>query len=290
MSHAIPEPFSVWLPEAGDAPLVFDSPHSGLAYPPDFNPAATPEQIATTWDAHVQELFAGAPLAGAVLLAANFPRAYIDANRSAGDIDPELLEGAWPGEIILSEHARRGMGLIRRFALPGVPMYTRRLSVPEVQRRIEGYFLPYRRTLAGLIETAWRRHGTVWHFNCHSMKSRGNAMNVDAGAARADFVIGDRGGTSADPALTAWVASHFTHLGYHVKINAPYRGADIVRSHGDPARRRHSIQIEINRALYLDEAAVTRGPRFDVLRDQLTAFARSAAERVRAGLPGGHNP
>lgn len=282
MTPPDPAPFTLWRPESGDVPLVFDSPHSGLAYPPDFAPAATPEQIATSWDAHVQELFGGAPAAGAVLLAANFPRAYIDANRAAGDIDPELVEGAWPGVVSLSEHAGRGMGLIRRLALPGVPMYARRLSVAEVQRRIEGYFQPYRKTLAELIESAWRRHGAVWHFNCHSMKSRGNAMNVDAGAARADLVIGDRGGTSADPELTRWVAAHFTQLGYHVKINDPYRGADIVRTHGEPARRRHSIQIELNRSLYMNEATLERVGRFAELRDHLSGFARAAAEQLRA--------
>jgi N-formylglutamate deformylase len=270
--------------------LVFDSPHSGIAYPPDFVPAATPPQIATTWDAYVDELFAGVTQAGAVLLAANFPRAYIDANRAEADIDPELLAGPWPRPIALSEHAGRGMGLIRRLALPGVPMYARRLEVSEVEWRIERYFRPYRRTLEELIEAAWRRHGTVWHFNCHSMKSRGNAMNVDAGAARADLVIGDRGGTSADPELTRWVAAHFTQLGYHVKINDPYRGADIVRAHGEPARRRHSIQIEINRALYLEEATVERGRRFAELRGHLAGFAEAAAGELRSGRAGRGQP
>ena len=276
--------FVLTEPTGPAAPVVFDSPHSGITYPSDFAPAATRAQIRTTWDAYVHELFGAVPATGATLLAANFPRAYLDANRAVSDIDPELLDSPWPEPIELSEHARRGMGLIRRFALPGVPMYDRRLSVAEVRRRIDECFIPYRHALREMIDAAWRRHGAVWHFNCHSMKSRGNAMNRDAGAARPDFVIGDRDGTTASPAFTVWVAEYFTQLGYRVKINDPYRGADIIRTHGDPARGRTSIQIEINRGLYLTEATCERGPRFATLRDELTGFAQAVAAQAREPL------
>jgi N-formylglutamate deformylase len=272
--------FVLSRPSGPAAPVVFDSPHSGLVYPEDFRPAADAGQIRTTWDAYVDELFGDAPAAGAVLLAAKFPRAYIDANRAASDIDPELLDAPWPTPVVLSEHARRGMGLIRRFALPGVPMYERKLTVAEVQHRIDRYFQPYRNALHRCIEAAAPGGGPVWHFNCHSMKSRGNAMNVDAGAQRPDFVIGDRNGTSSTPVLTAWVAVYFRNLGYRVAINDPYRGADIVRAHGDPARGRCSVQIEINRALYLDEATGTRHEGFDRLRSHLAGFAREVCSRI----------
>ena len=130
-------PLLIHRPTGAAAPLVFDSPHSGMEYPPDFAPAASREQIATTWDAHVDALYRGVTEAGAVLLAATFPRAYLDANRAADDIDQELLDAPWPEPVALSDHARRGMGLIRRYVLPGVPMYRRRLSVAEVRRRID---------------------------------------------------------------------------------------------------------------------------------------------------------
>lgn len=275
-------PLLIHRPEGRAAPLVFDSPHSGIEYPPDFAPAASRRDIATTWDAHVDALFRGVTEAGAVLLAATFPRAYLDANRAADDIDPELLDAPWLGPVALSDHARRGMGLIRRYALPGVPMYHRRLSVEEVRRRIDACHRPYREALGGEIDAAFRRHGRVWHFNCHSMKSRGNAMNIDAGRSRPDFVIGDRDGTSADADVTRWVADHFVALGYRVAINDPYRGADIVRAHGDPARGRCSVQIEINRALYMDESTCEPGPGFARLRDHLTGFAHAAAARLGA--------
>ncbi|MDP3073603.1 MAG: N-formylglutamate amidohydrolase [Opitutaceae bacterium] len=264
-------------PSGPSAPLVFDSPHSCIDYPGDFQPTAPPAAIRSTWDAFVDELWADVPAAGGTLLAARFPRAYIDANRAANDIDPALLAMPWPDPIEVSEHSGRGMGLIRRYALPGVPMYDRLLSVAEVRARIETYYQPYRAALRSLIDETYARHGSVWHFNCHSMKSRGNAMNRDAGALRPDFVIGDRDGTAAASAVTAWVAEFFVRQGYSVGINNPYRGADILRVHGDPPRCRHSMQIEINRALYMDEANFTRGPRFGQVRNDLGAFARAVA-------------
>jgi len=276
-------PLLIHRPTGAAAPLVFDSPHSGMEYPPDFAPAASREQIATTWDAHVDALYRGVTEAGAVLLAATFPRAYLDANRAADDIDQELLDAPWPEPVALSDHARRGMGLIRRYVLPGVPMYRRRLSVAEVRRRIDLYHTPYRAALGREIDAAAGRHGRVWHFNCHSMKSRGNAMNTDSGRPRPDIVIGDRDGTSAEPAVTRWVTAYFTERGYRVQVNDPYRGADIVRAHGDPARGRSSVQIEINRAVYLDESTCELGLGFARLRDDLSGFAQAAAGAMAAG-------
>jgi len=257
-----------------DGPVVFDSPHSGFVLPPDFRPAAKLADIRTTCDSYVDELCVGVTTAGATLLAATFPRAYIDTNRAANDIDPAVVETAWPGQVELSEHSQRGMGLIRRFALPGVPMYDRPLPIAEIEGRIENYYTPYRRTLAALLDAAAARHGRVWHFNMHSMKSKGNAMNRDTGSVRPDLVIGDRLGTTAPAGLTARVAAFFRARGYHVAINEPYRGADIVRCHGEPVRGRYSLQIEINRRLYMDETTFERGPRFAQVQAEIVDFAR----------------
>jgi N-formylglutamate deformylase len=269
--------FFTTAPQNVLAPVVFDSPHSGLEYPPDFRPSASRAEIQTTWDAYVDELCAHVPAAGATLVAARFPRAYIDANRAANDIDPEILDTPWPEAIALSEHGVRGMGLIRRFALPGVPMYDRRLTVAEVSSRIHDFYHPYRRALQTVIDDVWRRHGVVWHFDCHSMKSRGRAMHRDQGAQRPDFVIGDRNGTTAPATVTAWVAEFFARRGYQVKINEPYRGADIVRAHGNPERRCYSIQIEINRSLYMDESTFERRSGFAQVREEISDLARAVA-------------
>ncbi len=268
-------------PSAAPAPIVVDSPHSGMEWPPDFDPAAPREAILTTWDAFVDDLWGEAPAAGASLLAATFPRAYIDVNRAADDIDPELLAERWPSPLTPTAYTQRGMGLIRRNALPDIPMYARKLAVAEVQRRIDGYYRPYRRALAEQMDATRARFGAVWHLDCHSMKSRGNAMNVDAGAERVDFVVSDQTGTTADPAYTQWIAEWLRARGHSVSVNTPYQGGDLVRSFGAPAAGRHSIQIEINRRLYLDEAAFARGPRFGAMRALCGDLVHALAAHVR---------
>ncbi len=269
-------------PTVPPAAVLVDSPHSGMEWPPDFVPSASHEAIASTWDAFVDELWSGAPAAGATLLAARFPRAYVDANRAVDDIDPDLLAEPWPGPIAPTSYSVRGMGLIRRSALPGVPMYDRRLRVDEVQHRIATYYGPYRDALASQLDALCARFGTVWHVNAHSMKSRGNAMNIDAGAGRPDVVVSDRLGTTADPALTRWVADWFRRTGFSTQVNDPYQGGDIVARAGAPAAGRHSIQVEFNRALYMDEAAVVRGGHFFELQAHCTAFLRDLVDHSAA--------
>lgn len=272
-------------PEGEPVPVVFDSPHSGRDWPPDFRPAAPREAVCTGWDAHVDELCQPVTGWGATLLVANFPRAYIDANRALGDLDEALLDSRWPASVKATDYTRRGMGLIRRYALPGVAMYDRLLAPTEVEARIANYYAPYRTTLKDLLDSLHRQHGFVWHVNCHSMKSRGNAMNTDEGALRPDFVVSDREGMTASPDFTRWVVKWFSGRGFTVKVNDPYRGGDIIQAHGDPGRDRHSIQIEINRALYMDEATFGQGPRFAEIRRELARFARALSDRARRRLP-----
>ena len=278
------QPYVVREPVTTPAPIVVDSPHSGMDWPDDFAPAAPRDAILTTWDAYVDELWSDAPAAGAALLSATFPRAYIDVNRAEDDLDPALLEDAWPGVLSPTAYSARGMGLIRRLALPDVPMYSRRLRAEEVRRRIQRYYRPYRSELRQRVERARERFGAVWYLDCHSMKSRGNEMNVDAGEERPDFVISDRHGTSADPAYATWIAGWFRGRGYMVSINEPYQGGDLVADLGAPARGIHAIQVEVNRALYLDETAVTRIPRFDRIRSECGAFLRAFTAHVTGGV------
>lgn len=267
--------------------MVFDSPHSGREWPPDFRPAAPREAIDSGWDAFVDELCEPVTASGATLLTANFPRYYVDTNRALSDIDEALLAGRWPVAITPTDYTRRGMGLIRRYALPGVSMYDRLLSVAEIEARIANYYAPYRTALLELLDSLHRQHGFVWHINCHSMKSRGNGMNTDNGALRPDIVVSDRLGATAAPEFTRWTARWFEGRGFSVKVNDPYRGGDLIAAHGCPAVGRHSIQIEINRALYMDEATFARGPRFAEIQRELTRFARALAYRSRRQLPWG---
>ena len=256
-----------------DLPLVIDAPHSGHVFPPDFDTIAPTAAILACGDAHVDELWSVATHHGATLVAALFPRAYIDPNRAEHDIDPELLASLWPHDARPQAYSERGVGLLHRFAAPNVPLYDRRLTVAEVERRIHDYYLPYRHALRDALDAAWQRHGVVWHLDCHSMSSRGGALDPDAGMSRPDIVVSDGDGTTADPAFSRWVIAALTRLGYRVAYNTPYRGGDLVRHFGRPAERRHSVQIELNQALYLNESHGEKHDGFSTLQSQLGQFA-----------------
>lgn len=264
--------FTVHLPTGARVPLVLDSPHSGNSWPEDWHPVAPAAALESAWDAFVAELFGSALSLGAVLIEAHFPRTFIDLNRSRLDIDPAMLDGSWPGELVPSAKSARGFGLLRRLALPEVPVYAGLLPVPQVMGWVERYYDPYHAALAKVLEELHAEFGQVWHVDCHSMKSTGNAMNDDPGRARPDFVVSDLDGATADPQTTRFAAETLRELGFTVAVNTPYKGAELISRHSDPAGGRHSIQIEINRALYLDEIARTKSADFAAIQRVLGTF------------------
>ena len=267
------------LPDAVDpVPVVFDSPHSGSVYPADFGFAAPVEVMRRAEDAFVDELFASAPVHGAALLAALFPRSYVDPNRHEHEIDTLLLNEPWPHPIVSSHRSARGLGVVRRLVRATVAVYDRRLSVSEVQSRIARYHRPYHDELSAMIVEAQDRFGTVWHLNCHSMKSTAK------GRLRDDFVLGDRDGTTCAPAFTELVASTLGDLGYSVRLNHPFKGAEIVTRHGAPTAGRHSLQIEINRGLYMDEARIEKSDAFPQLRRDIDRLIGTIVEFVRGQI------
>jgi N-formylglutamate amidohydrolase len=256
-------------PTATPVPLVLDSPHSGTAYPDDFDHAPSREVVRQAEDTHVEALYSDAPAVGATLIEAHFPRSYIDPNRHRSDIDRELLADAWTGPITPSRKTQLGIGLVWRLAHGGVPMYARKLTAAEVERRISNFYAPYHACVAAALQERHAAFGAVWHINCHSMPAVGDAMSEDPGRERADFVLGDRDGSTCAPEFTAFVAEILGSLGYQIAINDPYKGVELVRMHGRPAERRHSLQIEINRRLYMDESTLARNSGFAALRSNL---------------------
>ncbi|MFL9925621.1 N-formylglutamate amidohydrolase [Herbaspirillum lusitanum] len=279
MIKSINQVYSIIRPSLADTrlPIVIDSPHSGTDYPFNSGIIAPSEALRTTWDAFVDELWSIAPPLGAPLLSARFPRAYIDPNRAPEDIDQAMLDEPWPTPLTPSAACLRGMGLIRLNALPGVPMYAGKVSAAEVRYRLSQYYMPYHSALKTLLDDAHEKFGHVWHINCHSMKSVGNAMNVDSGVARPDIVISDRNGTSANPAFTEWAAAQFDALGYKVQINSPYQGGHIVHHYGMPTQHRHSVQIEIKRGVYMDERNAEKAEGFEQLQRDLETFVTALA-------------
>ncbi len=263
----------------GRTPLVFDSPHSGTTYPDDFRHACDLALLRTAEDTHVERLYAFAPGLGIAWIEALFPRSYLDANRDEDEVDVTLLDGPWPGPVVTDparlSKVRLGKGLVWRCTDDGLPLYDRQLSVAEVQARIERCWRPYHAAVAAAIDAAHARHGWSIHLNCHSMPAvAGSHATEHPGVAHADFVVGDRDGTTADPRLSARLADFLRGLGYSAEVNFPYKGVELVRRYGDPARHRHSIQLEINRKLYMDERTLQPHAGMARLQRDLEAMAR----------------
>jgi N-formylglutamate deformylase len=232
--------------------LVLDSPHSGEWYPDDFDHAPPRDVVRLAEDTHVARLWSAAPAQGATLIEARFPRAYIDANRSLTDIDADLIGDTWPEPIAPSRKTEQGIGLVWRLARGGTPMYARKLASAEVRARIDRYWRPYHAELDAALDHRHRTFGGVWHINCHSM-----------------------------PAFTRLVADSARGFGYSVAINDPYKGVEIVRKHGRPAENRHSLQIELKRALYMDERTLEINEGYDRLQRDLTRLAEILATFIR---------
>jgi len=263
-------------------PLVFDSPHSGRDYPEDFGHAVPVELLRRAEDAFVDELIESAPSHGATLLQALFPRSYIDPNRHEHEVDPAMLTGSWPHPVLASEKAEMGLGLVRRLIKGNVHIYDRPLSVEEILTRIEGFHRPYVTELERLLDGAHEAHGIAWHVNCHSMRSAGRRRGQSI--PRADIVLGDRDGTSCGADFTAFVAAMARDLGYRVALNDPFKGAELVARFGRPDNARHSLQIEINRALYMDEDRIEKRPDFDAFKHDMDRMIGAVADYVRDQL------
>lgn len=276
---SIPGVLEIEGQEGWSVPLVFDSPHSGVTYPNDFRHIADPARLRMAEDTHVEALFGDAPAAGAVLLHAHFPRAYVDTNRAADDMDPAEIDGDYPTPLRPGVKSGLGIGLCwTRVPPDGEPMYAHRLAADEVVHRIERYHRPYQETLRALIDAAHGRWGAAWHINCHSMPHLASAMSTEPkGTPRADFVLGDRDGTTCAPQFTQTVRDFIAARGYGVAINDPYKGVELVRANGDPAAGRHSLQVEVNRHLYMDEATCVRNAGFEEIRETLAALANHLA-------------
>ncbi len=268
-------------PEGLSLPVVFDSPHSGLHLPEDFRPAQPAMMIRLAADSYVDELFAGAPAHGAMLIAAEFSRVYIDPNRDETDVDLKLIEGDWTGPHMASSKQRYGKALIWRSLGEDMPMYDRPLSAAEVRHRIEHYWRPYHDAVEGALDAAHASSGAVWHVNCHSMASYAGSSHPDAGKRRPDVTVSDRDGTSAGAEFVECVVGALRAMGYEVRINDPYKGMALIERYSDPARKRHSLQIELRRGLYLDERNRRKSDGFDPLKadldrlcGEIAAFAR----------------
>jgi N-formylglutamate deformylase len=271
-------PFTLHPPVAPPVPLVCDSPHSGTDYPADYDHAVPRALLRRGEDTHVDALWAAVPSVGGSLLAAHFPRTYVDCNRTEDDLDPDMLVGRWPAPLNPSEKTRLGFGLVWRNIDADTPIYRRKLTVAEVQARITRCYRPYHAALSRCIEETVERFGAIWHLNLHSMPNNAyERLQIRSAHPLADFVLGDRDGTTCDPAFVDLVERELRSRGYSVARNDPYKGVQLIARIGQPARQRHSLQIEIRRPVYMDEVTRERNGGFAAVQRDLSELAATLA-------------
>lgn len=269
-------------PDEQTAPVVFSSPHSGRDYPDAFLAGARldPHTLRRSEDCYVDEIFMDVAEFGAPLLRALFPRAYVDPNREPYELDPRMFADALPGYVnVASPRVAAGLGTVARVVANGAEIYGHKLGFDEVRARIEGLYRPYHTELARLIDETRVAFGTCVLIDCHSMPSVCGPAEEHAGRRRrADMILGDASGTSCAPELTAMVERHLRGMGYTVARNMPYSGGFITRHYGRPRDSVHALQIEINRALYLNERNLERTPGLARLRQDMANLARLLCE------------
>ncbi len=270
-------------PSAQRLPLILASPHSGSDYPSDFVSASRldPLTLRRSEDSFVDELFAGAPRVGAPLLAARFPRAYVDVNREPYELDPGMFCEPLPHFVnIGSPRVRMGLGTIARIVATGEEIYAGKLRFAEAERRIERLYRPYHQALRRLVDETAARFGGFLLIDCHSMPSLAGSV---CGAGLADIVLGDCHGAACAPAIREEARRFFSMRGFSVAINAPYAGGFTTEHYGVPSRGHHALQIEINRALYMDERSYRRKPRFALIVKDLVELVLQLARSFEVG-------
>jgi N-formylglutamate amidohydrolase len=277
-------PFLVAEPAYQTVPFVFNAPHAGAVYPTSFLAESRLDALGLrrSEDAYVDELFAAMTTLGAPLMAARFPRALLDLNREPYELDPRMFDGRLPPFAnTRSMRVAGGLGTIPRIVADGQEIYRGRIPVDHALRRIEWLYKPYHRTLRQLVNRTVTRFGHAVLIDCHSMPS--TSVNREDGV-KADIVLGDRYGTSCVGVLTDLVDVTLRARGYSVTRNKPYAGGFITEHYGEPALGRHALQIEINRALYMDERTLAKRPNFPTLVHDLAQVFANVTQEIEGDL------
>jgi len=269
-------------PERRTTSVVFASPHSGRDYPWTFlrRTALNEHSVRSSEDAFVDQLFDCAPRAGAPFIRAGAPRAYVDLNRSADELDPALIEG-----VSRQGHNPRvasGLGVIPRVVANGQAIYSGKLSMVEARHRIETYWRPYHTALQGQLDQAHLMFGEAILVDCHSMPHEAMDAVARRGVRRPEIVLGDRFGATADGAVVDRIEEVFTRAGLVVTRNTPFAGAYITQAYGRPTRGRHAVQIEIDRALYMNERLIRPNGNFEAFRRLMRDVVREIADIGRS--------
>lgn len=274
--------YRLTMPARRTTSVVFASPHSGRDYPAAFLAASVLDErlIRTSEDAFVDDLLSGVPALGAPLLAATVPRAFLDLNRAAEELDPSVVEGA--RSFAHNPRVQSGLGVIPRVVAGGRAIYSGKISLAEARGRIRGYWHPYHDSLTRLLDESRALFGQAILIDVHSMPHEAMDQIAHRGGRRPEIVLGDRYGAAAAGAVVDAVEQAFRAEGLQVARNTPFAGAYVAQTYGRPGIGQHALQVEIDRALYLDEAAISPAPGFDAFR---RTFDRVLAAIAAIGRP-----
>ena len=289
----ITESYTLCGPQQSSCPFLFSSPHSGAEYPPEFLARSPLDSlmIRSSEDAFVDRLFEKAPILGAPLLSARLPRAFIDLNRSAEELDPAVIEGL--ERVPHNPRISSGLGVIPRVVSGGRLIYRGKLSQREAAERISRYWQPWHHALQELITGTRAALGSAVVIDCHSMPHEAIEASPGSGSTRPQIVLGDRYGAAAGPAVMEQVEAAFSAAGLRVSRNTPFAGAYITQAYGRPAHNIHVIQVEIDRALYMDEKTITPHAGFEDFAALITGvIAKLTGAELNASLtaPDKKNP
>lgn len=277
------EPYRLFRPKTRVSSVVFASPHSGREYPWSFLKRSVLDELAvrSSEDAFVDLLFSDAPRLGTPLLTATAPRAFVDLNRGPDELDPAVIEGA--SQVGHNPRVSSGLGVIPRVVSGGRVIYRGKLPMAEAQERLDAYWHPYHAALQDLLAESHAQFGEAILIDCHSMPQE--AISPDRDGRRADVVLGDRFGAAAGREVTERIEAAFAAAGLRVARNTPFAGAYITQHYGRPSRGQHVVQVEINRALYLNESRVRPNGRFDDMRRLISGIMAEIVDIGRAETP-----
>jgi N-formylglutamate amidohydrolase len=281
--HIEPEVFYRFDPEVAPVPVLVDVSRSGRLYPIDFRSPVPFSALHDNVSMYVEEIWKDAPKYGATMLQALFPNTYIDANRHELDMTPDMIEGEWPVPLEPTV-AKSGLGLLKSKSRYGEPLQERKLTVAEVQHRLDRYYRPYHRELGSIADRMLTAHGFYFNLSCHCMSAVGAPTHADYGKERLDFCLGNLRGTSSTEDFIHFVAEVIRKQGYTCSVNTPYTGGELNRRYGKADGRQESVMVEINKRKFMDTASFKKNEGFDaiqaVAREVLAAVSKRARERI----------
>jgi N-formylglutamate deformylase len=282
--HVESEVFYRFDPVAPPVPVVVDISRSGRLYPIDFRSPVPFTTLHDNVSMYVDEIWKDSPKHGATMVQALFPNTYIDANRHELDIDPGLIDGVWP--VPVEFVSKSGLGLLKTVSRYGEPLQERKLTVAEVQHRIERYWRPYHRELARVMDRMLTAHGFYYNLSCHCMSAVGAPTHADAGKERMDFCIGNLKGTSSSTDFIEFVAEVIRAEGFTCSVNTPYSGGELNRLYGKTDGTRESIMVEINKRTFMDVKTFKKNDGFEAIQRVACKMLQAVAERARQRIGG----